>query len=80
MPVVIFTLKAYLNKMSAMRRGSVPTQEELAKACGLEPANFSKMVNNRTAGPKRATLAALIKELRRRGFEVDFNDLFEYVE
>lgn len=89
MPVFTFTLKDYLVKERRLNTAtiaiggearSVPTDAELAKAVGMEPTPFSRMVNNRTDGLSRKKVALLITELRKRGFYPSVSDLFSYQE
>lgn len=83
MPTMIFTLKDYLNEQKQIQTASrldvtVPTMEELAAACDMQPTPFSRMINNRTDGVSRAKIALIIAELRRRGFNPTFEQLFAY--
>lgn len=81
MPMTIFTLKDYLTKVKRLAViDNVPTDVELAQACGMKPTPFSRMVNNRTDGISKQKVALIIAELRRRGLNPTYNDLFEYYE
>ena len=85
MPVVLFNLKNYLTTLEAVEKEQptgriVPTHKELAELCGMTDVTFSRMVNNNRDAIRRDTLAAIIAELRQRGFAPTMNDLFAYHE
>lgn len=84
MPHVIFALKNYLTELAQQESVGmgrpVPTSKELAKKSGMSEVTFSRMINNDRDAIPREALAAIITELRDRGFDPDFNDLFRYVE
>jgi histidinol phosphatase-like enzyme len=81
MATMTFTLKDYLVKIKRLALiADVPTDVELAQACGMKPTPFSRMVNNRTDGISRQKVALIVAELRRRGLRPSFDDLFEYNE
>lgn len=83
MATVIFTLKDYMNEMKQFQTASklgvtVPTMEELARACGMKPTPFSRMVNNKTDCVSREKIALIIAELNRHGLNPTFDKLFAY--
>lgn len=83
MATVTFTLKNYLTQQSAIdeRTGvvrGVPSQAELAEIVGRHEVTFSRIVSNKSDSINLEMLAAIIKELRSRGFDVHFDDLFSY--
>lgn len=84
MPAVLFTLKNHLTELAQQESvgmgRSVPTSKELAKKSGMNEVSFSRMINNDRDAIPRAALAAIIAELKERGFNPDFNDLFRYVD
>lgn len=81
MPTMTFTLKDYLVKVKRLALvADIPTDAELAQACGMKATPFSRMVNNRTDGISRQKIALIMAELKRRGLSPTFNDLFEYNE
>lgn len=89
MPVFTFTLKDYLVKERRLNAAVVgiggesrivPSDADLAKAIGMEPTPFSRMINNHTDGISRQKIALLIAELRKRGFYPTLDDLFSYHE
>lgn len=81
MPTTAFTLKDYLLKVKRLSLvNDIPTDVELAQACGMKPTPFSRMVNNRTDAISKQKVALIIAELRRRGLSPTYNDLFAYYE
>lgn len=85
MPTVLFTLKQYLAEQAALaeRTGvkkDIPSQAELADLVGRHEVTFSRMMNNKSDTINLSTLATIIKDLRRRGFNPAFDDLFSYHE
>lgn len=89
MPALTFTLKDYLVRERRLNTAVVavggeskvvPSDADLAKAIGMEPTPFSRMINNHTDGISRQKIALLIAELRKRGFYPTLDDLFSYHE
>lgn len=85
MATVIFTLKTYLNDVKQFQNAidtpsTVPTMKELADACGMKPTPFSRLINNETDSVSREKIALIISELRRRGLNPTFEQLFDYRE
>lgn len=63
----------------AMRR-EVPTMKELAQAAGITPVSLSRLVRGKIKSLNFDTGAAIIAELRRRGFDTDVDDILAYAE
>lgn len=83
MSTVIFTLKQYLAEQSSLSERSniiadVPTQKELAQIVGLHEVTFGRILNNKSFTINLKVLALIIAELRRRGLNPTFDDLFSY--
>lgn len=85
MPTVIFTLKQYLAEQASLSERSdakvnVPTQKELAAIVGLHEVTFGRILNNKSFTINLKVLAPIVTELRRRGLNPTFDDLFSYYE
>ena len=85
MATVTFTLKDYLNEMKQIQNANkspltVPTMKELAEVCNMKPTPFSRLINNDTDSVSREKIALIISELRRRGLNPTFEQLFAYYE
>lgn len=81
------TLKAYLERLeaqerarSADRRRSVPNLGELAIAVNIHPVTMSKIAGTKIEQLNLKTGAAIIGEMRRRGFPMEVSDLLSYSE
>ncbi len=79
------TLKEYLSRMETLertrpdgQRRSVPSIVELAKAVGIHPITMSDIANNHVIRFNLHTGAAIMDEMRRRGFPMDVSDLLAY--
>ena len=80
MPTVAFTLKAYIDRLSATGSDNIPSMSDLARACDMEPTPFSRMINNHTHGLDKRKLAAIISEFRKRNHPTLFNDILSFYE
>jgi DNA-binding Xre family transcriptional regulator len=84
MPVLI-NLKPFLSSLELEekaqqpdQRRAVPTLTELAEIVGMHRTPFYRIANNRVSKLDLDTLAGIIAELRRRGFDVDISDMLVY--
>ena len=85
MSTVIFTLKQYLAEQSSLSERSdtkidAPTQKELAAIVGLHEVTFGRILNNKSFTINLKVLGLIVAELRRRGLNPAFDDLFSYYE
>lgn len=60
------------------QRRDVPSMKELAEAAGIHPVTMSKLVTGKINSLNFGTGAAIIGELRRRGFNTDVADILAY--
>lgn len=79
------TLKEYLARQKRLERAKparerrrVPSIVELAEAIDIHPMTLSNIANNNIVRFNLATGAAILEELRRRGFRVEASDLLTY--
>lgn len=79
------TLKDYLQKMESLERTKsagarrvVPSIVGLAEAIGIHPVTLSNIANNNITRFNLETGAAIIDEMRRRGFPMEAADLVAY--
>jgi hypothetical protein len=79
------TLKDYLQKMESLERTrpaelrrEVPSIVSLAEAVGIHPVTLSNIANNNIIRLNLKTSAAIIDEMRRRGFPMDASDFVSY--
>lgn len=82
--VIRVVLKEYLMQLHGIevaklpsQRRAVPTLTELAKITGIHRVTLTNFANNKMKLINLATLAALLNELRRRGFECELTDLLK---
>ena len=75
-------LKEYLAQVEALeatrpieQRRPVPSIVELAKVVGIHPITMSDIANNHVIRFNLNTGAAIIDEMRRRGFSMEVSDL-----
>ena len=77
---VKFTLAAYLKRLEAAALEGdprpVPTIKELAKVAGISRVSMSNLANGNRESVNTETLGAVMGELRRRGFDVEIQQLF----
>lgn len=83
-PFIVITLKRYLAGLDEYYKDLnseiiVPTQKELSEATGIPTSTLSRMINNEGVSINRNHLAAIITEMRRRGFGTSLSDLIQYV-
>lgn len=85
MSAVLINLKPFLSGLELNekarppeQRRPVPTLTELAAIVGMHRTPFYRIANNRIAKLDLDTLAGIIAELRRRGFEVEISDMLVY--
>ena len=83
--VIFIILKAYLERLEAFERSKpisqrrpVPTMSELAAAIKVHPVTLSNIANNQIRHLNLRTAAAIIDEMRRRGFLMEISDLLAY--
>jgi hypothetical protein len=60
------------------KRREVPSIVALAQAIGIHPITLSNIANNNVTRFNLATGAAIIDEMRRRGFRMEASDLITY--
>lgn len=79
------TLKEYLARIETLeqskpqsQRREVPTIVALAESIGIHPITLSNIANNRVTRFNLDTGAAIIDEMRRRGFPMEGSDLITY--
>lgn len=84
---MFFNLKSYLSELEAAERAKpederrdVPTLTDLANAAGVHKVTMSKLVQGRIHSLNFDIGAAIIAELRRRGFDTQPGDLLGYTE
>lgn len=78
-------LSAYLDTLKAVERSkpegerrAVPTIVALAEAIHVHPITLSNIANNRVTRFNLEIGAAIIDEMRRRGFPMEASDLIAY--
>jgi hypothetical protein len=79
------TFKEYLQQMESLeksrpkeQRRRIPSIVALAEAIGVHPATLSNIANNNVVRFTLETGAAIIDEMRRRGFAMEASDLVGY--
>lgn len=82
---IYITLKAHLQRLEDLERSkpkeerkSIPSIVALAEAVGIHPVTLSNIANNNIVRFNLETGAAIIDEIRRRGFPMDASDLLAY--
>lgn len=78
-------LKPYLEELAIketarpeVERREVPTMEEIARAVGYNPVSMSRLVTGKIKSLNLELGAAIIDEVRRRGFAMEVTDLVGY--
>lgn len=79
------TLSECLNKLRAQEgekeyheRRQVPSLTEIADSIGMHRVTITNLANNNISNVSRKTMAAVVNELRRRGFVVNAGDVFTF--
>lgn len=79
------TLNAYLEGLEATERSkpegarrSVPTMRELAEVAGISAVSMSRLATGKVNSLNFDTGAAIITEMRRRGFDTEIGDFVAY--
>jgi DNA-binding Xre family transcriptional regulator len=83
---VVVTLRAYLDRVSAIERGRpeaqrrrVPSMEELAKEVGVHPVTLSNIAGSNIQHLNLKTAGRIIWVLRKHGFQIQVSDFLDYV-
>ena len=81
MPDFVVTLNSYLEHLREVSpNADVPNITELAECIGVSESNLGRIANNKIKSINRKTMANIIAELRRRGFDAKETDVVRYVE
>ena len=82
-----FNLKGYLAQLDSAEkarpeaeRRDVPTLTDLARAAGVHKVTMTKLVHGKIRSLNFDIGTAIIREMRRRGFDTQPGDLFGYQE
>lgn len=83
--IMYVRLKSYLDELSAIeearpehQRRRVPTMKEIAEAVGYNPVTMSRLATGKIRSLNLELGAAIIDEMRRRGFPMEVSDLVAY--
>ncbi|MBA3530492.1 MAG: hypothetical protein H0T73_01035 [Ardenticatenales bacterium] len=71
-------MEALEQSRSESQRREVPSIVALAEAVGIHPITMSNIANNHVTRFNLETGAAIIDEMRRRGFPMEAHDLIAY--
>ncbi len=79
------TLKGYLAGLKDLEKlraegeqRDVPSLTDLARAAGIHPMTISRWVGGGIQATNHETIAAIIAEMRRRGFNTEVSDILAY--
>lgn len=80
------SLRSYLESLKAIesakpegKRKHVPSVSELAKGVGMHDVSLSRIANNKVSQLALDTGDKIITEMRRRGFQMQVQDLLTYL-
>lgn len=83
--MVYIALQEYLGKLKAQeqrrpeeQRRAVPTIADLAEDVAMHPTSLSRLVNGHVKQLPLDTADAIIKAMRRRGFNMVMTDLIDF--
>lgn len=81
MPEFVVTLNSHLSHLREVSPGAdVPSIKQLAESIGVSTTALSRIANNHVTCINRQTIAAVIHDLRRRGFDTQVADVVRFVE
>lgn len=79
-------LSLYLESLKVQERFApdgqllkVPSLSELARSAGVTPPVLTRLASGKTGSMNLETAAAIIREMRYRGFPMQITDLIDYI-
>lgn len=85
--VMYIKLDSYLEEVAAIERAkpsserrAIPMKKEIAQAIGMTPTALARIIKGRVGLLRLDVGAAIISEMRLRGFSMEVSDLIAYRE
>jgi hypothetical protein len=80
LPVYLAELRQVEGRKPRSQRRPIPTMKQLALAAGIHPVTLSRLVRGRILALNLEIGAAIIAEMRQRGFDMQLCDLLGYAD